>query len=294
MALFSLSALVFIIGSELLIHLYVAPGNGYDVIKCAFHDGDDTAVAFGDSRAASGILEASGFTNFAAAGESLETSLGKFNAYVASGRGRYVLLQLGPQHFSFYRLSLDQADLLEDFLDPEPRTLQMLRPHFRRYLFDYWATLLRDPARLFAGPQKTEATPIEPKSMPRLRNMPVDVRQRQAMIRTQLHIPVPGFADTADMKRLQGSLVRARDAGITLCLVTFPVSTAYRDAAGDFPVFSKIRNAYGTLATDLDITYVDLWEAYGDDYFANVDHLNDDGARRLSDDLRRVCKGGWS
>ncbi len=288
MALFSLSTLGFVIGSELLIRFHVAPGNSYDVLKRAFHSGDDMAAAFGDSRAVSGILEDSGFTNFAAAGESLKTTLGKLDAYVASGRARYVLLQLGPQHFSFYRLSLNQSDLLEDFLDAEPRSLQMLRPHFRRYLFDYWNAMLRDPARLFVGPEKT--TLSEPAAIPRLLEIAADTRRRQAAIRTQLHIPAPGFAATADMKQLRGTLERTRDAGVTLCLVTFPVSSAYRDAAGQFPIFGQIRAAYGALAEKVGIAYVDLWDTYEDDYFGNVDHLNQDGSRRLSDDLRRICK----
>jgi len=291
-ALFSLSTLGFIIGSELLIRFHVAPGNSYDALKRAFHSNHDVSVAFGDSRAVSGILEDSGFTNFAAAGESLETTLGKLNAYVASRRGRHVLLQIGPQHFSFYRLSLEQSDLLEDFLDTEPRSLQILRPHFRRYLFDYWNAVLRDPARLFIEPEKT--TSSEPTAMPRVREMSADARRRQATIRTQLHIPVPGYAATADMKRLRDTLERTRDAGVTLCLVTFPVSSAYRDAAGYFPIFNHIRASYSALAEDIGITYVDLWDAYGDDYFGNVDHLNGDGARRLSGDLRRACKSGGS
>lgn len=295
-ALFSLSTLGFVVGSELFVRLHVAPGNSYDALKRAFHSGNDMAVAFGDSRAASGILEDSGFTNFAAAGESLKTTLGKLDAYVAagaaSGRGRRVLLQLGPQHFSFYRLTLEQAELLEYFLDAEPRYLQMLRPHFRRYLFEYWAAVLRDPARLFAEPEK--ATSNEPTAMPRLREMSANARLRQAAIRTQLHIPVPGYAATADMKRLRGTLEWVRDAGVTLCLVTFPVSSAYRDAAAYFPIFDDIRTAYRALADDLRITYIDLWNAYEDDYFANVDHLNRDGSRRLSGDLRRVCKSGGS
>jgi hypothetical protein len=292
MALFSLSTLGFIVGSELLVRFQVVPGNSYDIQKRAFHGSDNKAVAFGDSRAASGILKESGFTNFAAAGESLETTLGKLEAYVASGRARYVLLQLGPQHFSFYRLSLNQAALLEDFLDIEPRFLQMLRPQFRRYLFDYWAAILRNPSRLFSNTDKNASN--EPNAIPRLRERPADARQRQAMIRTQLHIPVPGYASTADMKRLRDTLTRVRDSGVTLCLVSFPVSSTYRDAAGYYPIFDQIRADYAALSTDLGITYVDLWDAYGDDNFANVDHLNQDGAIRLSGDLRRICKNGNS
>lgn len=289
MALFSLSTLGFVIGSELLIRFYAAPGDSYETLRHDFQRGGDTAVAFGDSRAASGILETSGFANFAGAGESLATSLGKLDAYVASGRGRHVLLQLGPQSFSFYRLSLKQSESLEDFLDPTPRVLQMLRPHFRRYLFDYWSAVLRDPKRLFAEAQKT--APSTPKTVPRVTDTPEDARRRQAMIRTQLHIPVPGYAATDDMKRMRESLKQVRDAGITLCLVTFPVSSAYRKAAGEFPIFSNIRTDFSVLADELGISYFDLWDAYEDDYFGNVDHLNQDGARRLSGDLRRVCKG---
>ena len=289
MTLFSLSVMGFVVSSELLIRFYVAPGDGYETLRRAFHRGDSPDVVFGDSHAASGILEDSGFANFAGAGESLTTSLSKLDSYVASGRGRHVMLQLGPQHFAFYRLNLDQSDLLEDFLDPNPRILQMLRPHFRRYLFDYWGAVLRDPTRLFA---ESETTPSEPKTEPRVTDMPADALRWQAMVRAQLHIPVPGYAATADMKRLLDTLKRTLEAGIKLCLVTFPVSSAYREAAGDFPIFAEIRAAYGALAEDLGVAYVDLWDAYEDEYFGNVDHLNRDGARRLSGNLRRACKDG--
>ena len=292
MALFSLSSIGFVVGSEMLIRFYVAPGNSYDDLKRAFHSGNSIAAAFGDSQAASGILDDSGFTNFAAPGESLGTTLGKLDAYVASGRARHVLLQLGPQDFSFYRLSLDQSDLLGDFLDVEPRILQMLRPQFRRYLFEYWAAVLSDPGRLFAEPETTTSSKSE--AVPRVLEMSADARRLQAMIRTQLHIPVPGYAATADMKRLRDTVKRTQDAGVMLCLVTFPVSSTYREAAGYYSVFSDIRVYFDAFARELGITYVDLWDAYEDDYFGNVDHLNRDGARRLSSDLRHACKGAGS
>jgi hypothetical protein len=291
MALFGVSALGFVMGSELLIRFHVAPDNSFDAVKRAFHEGDNTAMAFGDSRAASAILDPSGFANFAAAGENLETSLGKLAAAVAKGRLRHALVQLGPQHFSFYRLSLDQAELLEDFLQTEPRTMQMLRPNFRRYLFDYWLAMLRDPGRLFAAP---EASSNKPEAVPRLARMTPHAQRRQAMIRSQLHIPVPGFAATADMTRLRETLARVRDAGVSLCLVTFPVSSLYRAAAGNYPIYGEIRAAYAALANDLGVIYVDFWDAFADDNFSNVDHLNGDGARRMSGELRRACKGGAS
>jgi hypothetical protein len=286
--LFSLSILGFVAGSELLIRFLVAPGNSYDAVKHAFHSGRDTAVVFGDSRAVSGFVPGSGYANFASKGENLETTLGKLNAYIASGRRGNVLLQLDPQHFSFYRQRLAQAELLEDFLNPDSRGLQMLRPHFRRYLFEYWAAIWRDPARLFADPE--EIVSDDPNPIVKLSDMPADAQRRQAMIRTQLHIPVPGYADTADMMRLRETLTRARNAGVAICIVTFPVGSAYREAADHYPVFADIRAEYGALAADAGLIYVNLWDEYEDDNFDNVDHLNSIGARRLNTDLRNACK----
>ena len=82
-----------------------------------------------------------------------------------------------------------------------------------------------------------------------------------------------------------------RDAGADICLVTFPASAAYRAAAAKFPEFAKVREFYRELARDHGVTYIDLWDGYDDRKFANSDHLNADGARKLTREVRRSCFG---
>ena len=91
------------------------------------------------------------------------------------------------------------------------------------------------------------------------------------------------------MRRLRETVKRARDAGIKFCFVGFPVGKIYRTAAKNLPAFAEIRAYYEAFADRIGAPYLDLWAAYDDRYFGNVDHLNDAGARRLTQDIRRRC-----
>lgn len=282
-AVFCISAVLFVAGTEALIRVYVAPRDEFNARKQAFRNGTETAAAFGDSRVVSGIAGGDGLANFADTGADLDTILGKLDAYVAMGRGRRIVLQLAPQHFALYRLNDDQKDRLEEFLEPGTPMLQFLRPHYRRYLFDYWSAVIRDPKL----PQARK--PVEKGVGTTLVDRAPETKRKQAQIRVQLHIPVAGYAATKDMNRLRAALERAQAAGANLCLVGFPVGEIYREVAGKFPVFSEIRAFYKALAGRLGAPYLDLWGAYDDRYFSNVDHLNDAGARRLTREIKRRC-----
>jgi hypothetical protein len=161
--------------------------------------------------------------------------------------------------------------------------LQLLRPHYRRYLFDYWRAVIRNPRLLQAQKPKQKSIEIN------LTDMPLKAQRQQALIRTQLHIPVSGYAATDAMRRLRATVLRAHDAGIKFCFVGFPVAKAYRIAAGDFRVFAEIRTFYKAFADQIGAPYLDLWDAYDDRYFTNVDHLNDSGAQRLTREIQRRC-----
>ena len=284
MTVFFVSAVIFVAGSEALIRVYVAPRDTFDARKNAFLNGTETSAAFGDSGVVSGLVDGDGLANFADTGAGLDTILGKLDAYVAMGRGRRIVFQLAPQHFALYRLSGGGKDELREFLDPNSGGLQFLRPHYRKYLFDYWAAVLRDPT-LLRG-----AESVKKDIQPRLVDMSSDAQWRQANIRVQLHIPISGYAATKEMRRLRAALKRAQDRGVDLCLVTFPVGGTYRAVAGKFPIFAEIRAFYKNLAAGIGATHLDLWGAYDDRYFANVDHLNQDGSRRLTREIRRRCQ----
>lgn len=280
---FCVAAVVFVAGTEALIRVYVAPRDAFDTRKQAFLNGREPAAVFGDSRVVSGIDAGDGLANFADTGANLDTILGKLAAYAQQGRGRQIVLQLAPQHFALYRLNDNQKDRLQEFLDPDTAMLQLLRPHYRRYLFDYWRAVIRNPRLLQAQKPKQKSIEIN------LTDMPLKAQRQQALIRTQLHIPVSGYAATDAMRRLRATVLRAHDAGIKFCFVGFPVAKAYRIAAGDFRVFAEIRTFYKAFADQIGAPYLDLWDAYDDRYFTNVDHLNDSGAQRLTREIQRRC-----
>jgi len=284
---FFVSAVIFVAGSEALIRVYVAPRDTFDARKDAFLNGTETSAAFGDSRVVSGLVGGDGLANFADAGADLDTILGKLDAYIAMGRGRRIVLQLAPQHFALNRLNDNQQDRLQEFVDPQRGLLQFLRPHYRRYLFEYWSAVIDDPQLLWTNKPTAQATEVTETT---LLDRPLADRWRQARIRTQLHIPVAGYATTQAMTQLRATLRRAKESGLEICLIGFPVSGIYRKAAAELPLFLDIRNFYKGFARQFDMEHFDLWDAYDDRYFTNVDHLNDAGARRMTREIRRRCR----
>jgi hypothetical protein len=90
---------------------------------------------------------------------------------------------------------------------------------------------------------------------------------------------------------VRARLEAMRDAGGRICLVTMPVSSAYRQVAHDRSTFARVRDFYRELAQETGLRYLDLWGAYPDLFFSDPDHLMAPANETVTDDILNQCFG---
>jgi hypothetical protein len=276
-------------GAEAYVRRNVSPDDAFDAQRARFHAGGAHVAAFGESRIASGIADSALVANFATPGDNSATVLGKFDAYARRNPQARVILQAAPQQFSAQRVHTDQSRLLAEFVDPDMPALQILRPHLRRYLVGFAKAAARDPGALFRPAQAIASAPAaEPATFAALSPA---ARRREANERIQHHAPVAGFEAGATAAAWRRTIDGARARGVELCLVTMPVSAAYREAAAQDPAFAQARAFYAERARTAGIPHVDLWAAFADDAFANPDHVHPNAARAVTHAVLAGCFG---
>jgi hypothetical protein len=272
--------------SEIVLRRHVIPFDGFEHARERFLTGNADIAAFGDSRVENGLAANGALANFGAASDSLATVLGKAEAWQARNPDGRLVIALAPQQFSGQRLGADQTELLEDFVSDDAPLLQVLRRAHRRYLLQYVGTVLRDPAILWRTPQPPSAGEGGGASFA---ERPPAEQTRFAQQRSLHHTPVVGFDGTAMARALRERLLALQDAGARLCLVTMPVSAAYRAAVAAEPRFDEVRRFYAALAREAGIRYIDLWDIYPDALFRDPDHLHPRGARQITQDILPRC-----
>lgn len=276
-------------GAEAYVRRNVTANDSFDAQRARFHAGGFPVTAFGDSRIASGIVDSDLVANFATPGDNGATVLGKFEAYTRQNPGGRVILQAGPQQFSAIRLDADQSRLLADFVEPGSAPLQILRPHLRRFLVGFVAAAARNPSAVFS-PVRTPETRRAPEPASFI-SLPSGDRQRAANERIQHHTPVTRFETNEIVRSWNRVIEAAVGNGAEICLVTMPVSRAYRDAAAQDPAFARARSFYRDLARSAGITYLDLWDGWPDDIFVNPDHVHPNAAPRVTRAIVEKCFG---
>jgi len=277
-----------LVASEILLRRHVVPNDPYEIARRAFHTGVTPFAAFGDSRVESGIVGGDEIANFGTPSDSLETVLGKTAAWLARNPSGRAVIALPPQQFSAQRLGADQRALLQDFVSGDAATLQVLRPNHRRYLLEYVNAIATDPGILWRPSGIPEQTATQFMSFA---EKPAQTQQSEAERRIQHHTPIRGFADSKPARTLGQTLARLNKAGGGICLITMPVSDAYRRAASLAPGFSESRKFFRGIAEAENLTYIDLWDDYPDTLFYDPDHLLPSGAAIVTPDIIKRCFG---
>lgn len=278
----------FCIGSELMIRSVFAEGHPLEQRKADFHQARAPVAAFGDSRFASGISHIGGVANFADTGENLGSILAKAAAFSRQDQATAVILQIDPHQLAIYRLNSDQQSRLDYFLDPDSGPLFMLRPHFRQYLLRYWMAVIEDPS-LLNPDDRVSVT--EPRQEPSFGEIDPAEQFRRARIRVNLQRPVEAFEETEAFGQIGATIREMRARDVRVCLVSSPTASAYRRAAGAFPVIESFRAAISRLAAKTEVEYFDYSSSLEDRYFSNEDHLNESGAGVFTKMIENDCLG---
>lgn len=263
----------------------VIPHSSYETLVTTIHSAKFENAAFGDSRVASGVIGSARLANFAYPSENLTTILDIIDFYRRTGPLRKVVLQADPHQFSPYRLNADQRDLVNDLLKTSRPALQIMRAPYRQYLFEFGKAMVRTMQHR----DRAEAAPPPKPDIIRFSDKSPDSQVREARIRVNQQAPIAGFRKTKAARQLERSLADLATAGIDVCLVIFPVSRAYRDSAAQQPEFAAVRQYYRETARKTGARLVDYWQTYDDRLFGNIDHLNEDGARLLTEAIHRDC-----
>jgi hypothetical protein len=277
---------LFALGSEILVRQAMRNEDTYERYRERFRAAASTSIAIGDSRTAANIDLPHAIENLGNAGDDLATVLAKLEARHALRPLTRVALQADPHQLAAYRLFKDGDGKLEDLLG-EPPPLAFLRPQHRQYLFAYWRIALGDPRRFLGSPRVAEDAAEHPKLRP---DMPAWTAL--AASRVQFHVPLPGADSLPVMKLYRDAIAALKRDGVAICLVTHPVSAAYRMAADRYPSFAEARAAYDRAARELGVARADFWSGIAESAFGDTDHLTQDAAADYTRELVQRCFGG--
>ena len=274
LAIFLGGLLGFVGGSEWIIRRLALPGDAMEAQKLEFATATAPTAAFGDSHVAEGLVSGHEFVNLGHGGEILPMMLAKAEAYALSGRGKRIILQFSPEQFAIYRAARIDSEAADDFFNRSKPWFVFLRPQFRSNLLAYWSSILRQPWRLFQTTNTTTgATTL---AAPEFVTLPADERRRSAEIRAQLHAPLP--ADSPAVKallaQLSSSLDLFRQRNIQTCLVEYPVTSDYRNAAAKIETFATLRARFRDLAASTGARLVELADSLPDESFGDADHIH--------------------
>ncbi|MBL8697720.1 MAG: hypothetical protein JNK67_05085 [Alphaproteobacteria bacterium] len=277
--------LVFAAGSEALVRVAMQV-DPYETYRARFRAAAGEAIAIGDSRTAANIA-GPGVENLGQPGDDLQSVLEKLAARHARRPLRLVLLQADPHQFAAYRVFKESAGKLADLVEAPP-PLAMLRPHYRQYLLGYWRAALAEPSRfLRPAPAHAEAPPPPPDPNGKAWRDLADSR-------VQFHVPLAAPQGLPVHAAYRRTIEALRRDGVAVCLVTHPVSRAYREAAARYPSFAAALALYDRTAAETGAARANFWDQVEDRDFADTDHLGAATAPAYTTRVLRSCFPGRS
>ena len=113
--------------------------SSYEIIKKKYHNAFQTEyVVFADSHGFSGISETDNLINYSFAGDNLLTIVKKISFFIDRNKVKGVIIQADPHQLAMYRLTKNQDQLVDDFLNEKDYKLNFYRSPYRQYLKNYW------------------------------------------------------------------------------------------------------------------------------------------------------------
>lgn len=242
-------------------------------------------IAVGDSHTANGLMTNEWLDNLGQHSDNIDSMLSKLEIRARRPGLKGVILSADAQMFAFYRLTADQGARVRELLDEHPSKLLFLRPQNRQYLASTVLAIASNPSVLWRATD----------SNVQVENIPVPDTpkwEKDAILRAQLHTPVREAHTITAGQRYRKTVVEIKKQGIEVCMVTYPLSSAYRRAAEKASTFAKARAFYAAVAAETDTRYVDASSIIPDRLFGDPDHLSPQGAAELTARLQHACAAG--
>ncbi|MCW8914480.1 MAG: hypothetical protein OQK24_01355 [Magnetovibrio sp.] len=285
--MFMVGAVVFVIGSEIIVRTTVVPHSTFDDITSRLHSSNKPFAGFADSRGDNGFVTHDQFENFSTAGDNLITIVEKAHFFAKRPTSKGVIIQADPHHFASYRLSRNQSLMRSELFDPEKPWLQFYRPVYRQYLLNYWKSLILS----FLFPSPRDAKNKISNADIRFSDLSVYEADKKASIRAGLQLPVNDVTKTHYAKTYTDVIQKLKETGIDVCLVSFPVSSNYLRISKETTSYQQGLEFYKTLAENVGVKYLNFTSAYDNDVFLDPDHLNITGAEMFTNNILHACFG---
>ena len=247
-------------------------------------------VAFGDSHMSQGFDAPEGALNLGLAGESFGQINIKLRRYLEShAKPKMIILQISPQMFADYRFTDARRDY-EAFFGGK-KSLQnrayIFDPNLRSKLLRYWAMFLTGEDFISRGTFTDRGSLLIDHVMD---NRFSDGDWLEIQARIEQHTAPDNFRELGLDTAISELVGYIKGQSIEICLVSFPVTPAYRNISARYPVFEQIFTMFEEIAESHSVPYFNYWAAMDDyAYFRNQDHLNARGAEVFSARLMRDC-----
>ena len=271
---------MFSILTEVIVRKYIKPNEIIEKTKFDFHFQESPYIVLADSHGANAINSNSKVLNLSIRGINLLSIRKMALHYIERNKTKGIIIQADAHQFSAYRLLSEQDHILADIIDPRDILVQFSRPIYRRYIFDYWKSILTIIEQKNAQETKTESQKIDPTFL-----------ADGTLKRVQLHTPISNVTASVHSEEYKDFLVSLAERNIEVCLVSFPLSSNYREEKKKFPEFQETMQFFISLQDLTGIHYRDLSSSMDDRFFADADHLNKLGASIFTKLVSRECFG---
>ncbi|TMM55191.1 hypothetical protein [Sulfitobacter sabulilitoris] len=282
------------LASEWLLRTQVDPQDTLQSHLALLDRTQSDRAAFGDSHVARGFDAQQGFVNLAYPSENIEDMIAKVNMLHQSRSFSRVIVQADPHLFAPYRLNAQTKTYATNA--GSPHGLRIMIPRYRAQLVAYWQAFIAGGGQLESQVRMTQAGSLL--SGGDLSQDGLRQRQMDARARMITHRPADPPRIAAAQQRYSDLLNTLIARGTRVCLVSFPVSQAYRTAAsagggpGGDALHAALIRYFAAEANRTGARYVDArGMVTRTALFRDVDHLNADGAAAFSPALLQRCFG---
>ena len=270
-----LTVFVFGLTSFCLISEYLVVSNkkksSYEKIKKKYHNPIQAEyVLFADSHGFSGIKEKDNLINYSFVGDNLLTIVRKISFFVERNKVKGIIIQADPHQLAMYRLTKNQDELIDDFLNENNNLLTFYRIPYRQNLINYWSEFI--------------------KGFFNFNEIKKDINiKSETLIRVNTHTPINNFEITKHVQELKKLLLNLKKKNIDICLISFPLASSYRKHTENNKNFINAYKFYNELSKKFSIKYFDYKSLLADNYFSDPDHLNIKGSIEFTKVVLNDC-----
>lgn len=292
LAVTTIVLLAYGVATEWLLRTQVLPKDIFFQQVELFHNSTEATILFiGDSHTSQDVDAPAGTLNIGLAGDSFEQVVTKLNLYLKAHKNpENIILQLSPQMFASYRFE-EQVRDYNVYFNPDFRKddfIAILDPIYKVRISSYWKNYLR------YGQLKPRGEFTRQGSLLVDFEMNADITDAQSLLikkRVDQHSFENDPTNYKTANLMTQTIKQLQDANIGLCIVTFPVTPAYREHAAKKISFKKVIEFFEKITADYGVPYLNYYSAY-DNYalFRDMDHLNKVGAQQFTPRLINDCK----